>query len=274
MLRRGREILRVLRVNNSQFSGRLVVEVERKNKARLLIVLSAGLVILLILGLSVILQQPLYVTQSYLTTTYNSPYANQYWKSARFNNTLGKELAFFNFALRYQNQSIGPVLMTLEYGPEPVESIHLDSARFTFTSDGPFSFPDIGIRVATNGLTPTHVSRTDNEQKVILDYENLGFYGTGTETFDLWFGINVVTASSGMNHWVSLTVDLTGHNPQPFTVRAILFGRSQISDRGPAERPPICSRPDILMKLAQGPASDLANLKGERLPHRSGALES
>jgi hypothetical protein len=58
-------------------------------------------------------------------------------------------------------------------------------------------------------------------QKVILDYENLGFFGTGTELFDLWFGISVGTASLGVNHSVSLTVDLTGHDP-----RAILFGQS------------------------------------------------
>ena len=200
-------------------------ELEQKNKARLVIVLSASLVILLILGLSVILQQPLYVTQTNLTSTYNSPYASQYWKAARSNNTQGRELAFFNFALRYDNQSFGPVLMTLQYGPESVEPIHLDSARFTFTSDGPFSWPDIGIRVPTNGLTPTYVSRTNNLQKVVLDYENLGFYGTGTETFDLWFGISVLTASSGVNHSVSLKVDLTGHNPQ-----AILFGQSYLAE--------------------------------------------
>jgi hypothetical protein len=49
----------------------------------------------------------------------------------------------------------------------------------------------------------------------------MGFYGQGTEVFDLWFGINIVTGASNTNHSVFLTIDITGHNPH-----ALLIGQS------------------------------------------------
>jgi hypothetical protein len=191
-----------------------------KNEVRLVVVLTACLAVLLLVGLSIALQQPIYVTQSSLSATYNTPFASAYWKAARFNNSQGSELAFFNFAFRNTNQSLGPVLTTLQFGPESSQSIYLDSAKFTFTSDGPLSWPDIGVRVPTNGFTPTQILR-ENVQKVILSYQNLGFYGHGTEDFDLWFGITIVTGASSINHSVFLTVDITGHNPH-----ALLIGQS------------------------------------------------
>ena len=191
-----------------------------KNQVRLVVVLTVCLAVLLFVGLTIALQQPLYSTQASLTTTYNTPFASAYWKTARFNNSQGSELAFFNFAFRNTNQSRGPVLTTLQFGPESSQSIYLDSARFTFTSDGPLSWPDIGVRVPDNGFTPTQISRV-NVQKVILNYQNLGFYGQGTEVFDLWFGITVVTGAFSSNHSVFMTVDITGHNPH-----SLLIGQS------------------------------------------------
>jgi len=174
-----------------------------KNEVRLVIVLTVCLVILLLVGLSIALQQPLYMTQSSLTTTYNTPFANAYWMSARFNNSHGSELAFFNFAFRYTNQSAGPVLTTLQFGPEYSQSIFLDSAKFTFTSNSPLSWPDVGIRVPGNGFTPTQISRV-NSQTVVLSYQNMGIYGQGTELFDIWFGITIVTGASITDHSVFL----------------------------------------------------------------------
>ena len=137
----------------------------------------------------------------------------------------GAEMAFFNFAFRSTNQSNGPVLTTFQFGPEPSQSIYLDSAKFTFTSDSPLSWPDIGVRVSTNGFTPTQISRVDNQQTVILSYQNMGFYGQGTELFDLWFGITIVTGTTNTNHSVFLTVNLTGHNPH-----ALLIGQSYTAE--------------------------------------------
>jgi hypothetical protein len=190
-----------------------------KNDVRLVILLVVCLAVLLLVGLSIALQQPLYSAQSSLTSTYVTPFANNYWKSVRFNNSRGTELAFFNFAFRNTNQSEGPVLTTLQFGPEFSQSIYLDSAKFTFTSDS-LSWPDIGIRVPGNGFTPTQISRV-NLATVILSYQNMGFYGQGTEDFDIWFGITVVTGASNTNHSVFLTVDITGHNPH-----SLLIGQS------------------------------------------------
>jgi hypothetical protein len=200
-----------------------VIELKLKNQVRLVVVLTVFLAVLLLVGLSIALQQPLYVAQSPLSTTYNTPFANVYWMAARFNNSQGSELAFFNFAFRYTNQSQGPVLTTLQFGPESSQSIYLDSAKFTFTSD-PLSWPDIGLRVPTNGFTPTQISRV-NQQTVILSYQNMGFYGQGTELFDIWFGLNILTGATNTNHSVFLTVDLTGHNPH-----ALLIGQSYTAE--------------------------------------------
>ncbi len=182
------------------------------NEVRMVVVLTVFLAVLLLVGLSIALQQPLYSAQSSLTTSYNTPFANVYWMSARFNNSQGSEFAFFNFAFRSTNQSQGPVLTTLQFGPEYSQSIYLDSAKLTFTSDSPLSWPDIGLRVPTNGFTPTQISRV-NLQTVIMSYQNMRFYGQGTEDFDIWFGITIVTGASNTNHSVFLTVDLTGHDP-------------------------------------------------------------
>jgi len=144
--------------------------------------------------------------------------------SARFNNSQGTEMAFFNFAFRSMNQSRGPVLTTLQFGPEYSQSIYLDSAKFTFTSDSPLSWPDIGLRVPENGFTPTQISRV-NLQTVILSYQNMGFYGQGTELFDIWFGLTIVTGATNTDHSVFLTVDITGHNPH-----ALLIGQSYVAE--------------------------------------------
>jgi hypothetical protein len=194
-----------------------------KSEVRLVVLLTVCLAILLLVGLSIALQQPLYTTQSSLTTKLNTLPAN-YWMSARFNNSQGTDLAFFNFAFRYTNQSAGPVLTTFQFGPEYPQSIYLDSAKFTFTTDSPLSWPDIGIRVPGNGFTPTQISRP-NLQTVILNYQNMGFYGQGTEDFDIWFGITIVTGAFNTNHSVSLAVDLTGHNPH-----ALLIGQSYTAE--------------------------------------------
>ena len=196
-----------------------------KNQVRIVVALTISLGVLLIASLSIVLQEPLYANQSSLTTTYNTPFANAYWMSARFNNSQGAEMAFFNFAFRSTNQSNGPVLTTFQFGPEPSQSIYLDSAKFTFTSDSPLSWPDIGVRVSTNGFTPTQISRVDNQQTVVLSYQNMGFYGQGTELFDLWFGITIVTGTTNTNHSVFLTVNLTGHNPH-----ALLIGQSYTAE--------------------------------------------
>lgn len=197
----------------------LARELKLKNQVRLVVVLTACLAVLLLVGLSIALQQPLYTAQSSLTTTYNTPFANDYWIAARFNNSQGNELAFFTFALRSTNQSRGPVVMTLSFGPEYPPQIYLDSAKLTFTSTSPASWPDIGVRVPSNGFTPTQISR-ENLQTVVLGYQNMGFYGQGTSTFDIWFGINVITAASNTNQTLFLTVDLTGHTPH-----AVLIGQ-------------------------------------------------
>ena len=55
--------------------------------------------------------------------------------------------------------------------------------------------------------------------KAIISFQNLGFYGTGTETFDFWFGIDAVASNTSRS--VSLTVDVTGHSPNP-----VLIGHS------------------------------------------------
>jgi hypothetical protein len=190
--------------------------VKQKTFVRAIIVLTISLAALMFVGLSIALHRSLYSTQSSLTASYITPYANQYWKSVRFNTTQGVELAFFNFAFRWENQSNGPVLMAMQYGAESLQHINLDSAKLTFaTSDG-LSWPDISFRIPANGLTP-QLSRSDL-YKVILDYENLGFYGQGTETFDIWFGITVVSGALGTDHSLFLTVDLTGHNPDSYVI--------------------------------------------------------
>lgn len=190
-----------------------------KNEVRLVVVLTVCLAILLVAGLSIGLQQPIYVAKSFLTTSYSPSSANLYWNAARFNNSQGVEMAFFNFAFRSTNQSQGPVLTTIQFGPESTQSIYLDSVILTFDSgSSSLSWPDIGLRVPTNGFTPTQISRV-NVQKVIISYQKLGLQGQGTETFDIWFGI--ASVSSYTSPSVFLTVDVTAHNPH-----SVLIGQS------------------------------------------------
>lgn len=189
---------------------------KQKTFVRVIIVLTISLAALLSLGLSIALHSPLYSGQTSLTASYLTPYANQYWKSVRFNNSQGVEFAFFNFAFRSENQSHGPVLTTMQYGAESLQPINLDSARLTFVTGDGLSWPDISFRISTNGLIP-QMSRS-NLDKVVLDYENLGFYGQGSETFDIWFGITVVTGALGTDHSLFLTVDITGHNPNAYVI--------------------------------------------------------
>ena len=172
----------------------------------------------MVVGLSIAFQEPLYVANSPLTTSYNTPFANVYWVGARFNNSQGTELAFFNFAFRSNNQSNGPVLTTLEFGPESSQPIYLDTVKLTFDTGNTLAWPDVGLRVPGNGFTPTQISRV-NLQKVIISYENMGFFGTGTEMFDIWFGITMI--ASNTNHSLFLTVDIAGHSPNP-----VLIGHS------------------------------------------------
>ena len=53
----------------------------------------------------------------------------------------------------------------------------------------------------------------------------MGFYGRGTELFDIRFGINILTGASNTKHSVLMTVDLTGHNPH-----ALLIGQSYTAE--------------------------------------------
>ncbi len=191
-----------------------------KNQVRLVIVVTIFLAVLMVVSLSIAFQEPLYVAHSSLTTTYNTPFANVYWIGARFNNSQGNELAFFNFAFRNNNQSNGPVLTTLEFGPESSQRIYLDTVKLSFDTGNLLAWPDIGLRVPTNGFTPTQISRV-NAQKVVISYENMGFYGQGTEMFDIWFGITIVSAALDTNHSLFLTIDITGHSPNP-----VLIGHS------------------------------------------------
>jgi hypothetical protein len=189
-----------------------------KNEVRLVVVLTVCLGVLLLVGLSIALQEPLYVSQSSLSTTYNTPFANRDWKGVYFNDSQGRNLAVFYFSFRSLNQSLGPVLTTLSFGPTfSPQFVDLDSAKFTFATPSPGWWPDIGYRVPTNGLNPTQISEANG--KVTLNFQNLGFYGTGTETFDIWFGINA--AGYNTDHSVFLTVDITAHTPN-----SVLVGHS------------------------------------------------
>jgi len=185
-------------------------KLKQKNEVRLVIVAIACLALLLIVGLSVALQRPLYVSQSSLTTTYNTPFANAYWKAAYFNDSQGTERAFFNFAFRDTNDSLGPVLSTIQFGPG-LSGSYLDSAKFTFTSETPLTWPDVAFRIPINGLTPTQISRV-NTQTVVISCQSLGLGGQGTEVFDFWFGIG--NAGSYTTQSVVLTVNISGHIPQ------------------------------------------------------------
>src|SRR6266571_5908924 len=160
-------------------------ELKQKNEVRLVIVAIASLAILLIVGLSVALQRPLYVSQTSLTTTYNTPFANAYWKAAYFNDSQGTERAFFNFVFRDTNDSLGPVLSTIQFGPG-LSGSYLDSAKFTFTSETPLTWPDVAFRMPLNGLAPTEISRVDT-QTVLIHCQSLGLGGQSTEVFYLFF---------------------------------------------------------------------------------------
>ena len=195
-----------------------------KNQVRLVVILRVVLAFPLVAGLSIALQEPLYTAQSSVTTTYSTQFANAKLLSARFNDSQGTEMAFFNFVLSSKNQSEGPLLTTFQFGPETSQPLYVDSAKFTFTSDA-VSWPDIGVRVPTNGFTPTQISRVDNQQTVILSYQSMGFYGRGTELFEIRFGINILTGASNTKHSVLMTVDLTGHNPH-----ALLIGQSYTAE--------------------------------------------
>ena len=149
------------------------------------------------------------MSQSSLTTTYNTPFANQYWKAAYFNDSQGTERAFFNFAFRDTNDSLGPVLSTIQFGPG-LSGSYLDSAKFTFTSETPLTWPDVAFRMPLNAIAPTEISRVDT-RTVVISCQSLGLDGQGTEVFDLWFGIG--NAGSSTTQSVVLTVDITGHIP-------------------------------------------------------------
>ena len=176
------------------------------------------LAIILIIGMSAAMMQPLYTNQTPFTVSYKKPFAANYWKSAFFNNPQGEELAFFTFAFRSTNQSLGPVMMTASFGPNE-GTVYLDSVKLVFASSGPLYWPDIGYRVPAAGtLSATRIESVELQQ-VTISYENLGFFGQATNKFDLWFG--VVGAGSSSNRAVSLTVDLTAHDPG-----AVLIGQS------------------------------------------------
>ena len=161
------------------------------------------------MGLSIALQHPLYMSQSSLTTTYNTPFANQYRKAAYFNDSQGTERAFFNFAFRDTNDSLGPVLSTIQFGPG-LSGSYLDSAKFTFTSETPLTWPDVAFRMPLNAIAPTEISRVDT-RTVVISCQSLGLGGQGTEVFDLWFGIGNAGSSTAQS--VVLTVYITGHIP-------------------------------------------------------------
>jgi len=78
-----------------------------KNQVRLVVILRVVLAFPLVAGLSIALQEPLYTAQSSLTTTYSTQFANAKLLLARFNDSQGTEMAFFNFVLSSKNQSEG-----------------------------------------------------------------------------------------------------------------------------------------------------------------------
>src|SRR3990172_3057525 len=113
--------------------------------------------IILIVGMQAAMMEPLYTNQTYLTASYNKPFAGNYWKSARFSNPQGEELASFTFTFRWTNQSLGPVLMTASFGPNE-GAVHLDSVNLVFTSASPLYWPVIGYKVPAAGtLSATRI---------------------------------------------------------------------------------------------------------------------
>ena len=180
--------------------------------------------VLLVLGASAASGQTLYTTQGYLTPTYTRPYSAHYWNGALLNDSSGNALAFFVFAFRGTNQSQGPIGITLNWGPNvPGGStnvpVYIDSLQVTFSPDSPGDWPDVGVRASSTsgGLSPTGIFRGSDGQAVVA-FDNLGFYGTGTETVDLWFQLLGVGPSSSANHTVTLTADLAAHSPHPFLI--------------------------------------------------------
>ncbi len=192
-----------------------------ERKAYLVLVSTVLLALILIIGLSAATLQPLYNNQTSFTISYTKP--SNYWRSARFNSQQGGELAFFTFTFRTTNQSQGPVVMTVEFGPNP-GAVYLDSVKLTFTSDN-LSWPEIGFRVPDAGtLFPTEISRED-QQQVTINYQNLRFYGQGTNKLDLWFGV-VSLGPFSNDHTVILSVDLTAHVSDTILIGQSYSGRA------------------------------------------------
>lgn len=191
-----------------------------KNQIRLVVLVTAVLATIMVVSFVILLQEPLYVSHSSLSTSYNTPFANVYWKAASFNNSQGAQFAWFNFALRSTNQSTGPVLTTLEFAPNLTQPIYLDSVKLTFETSDVLSWPNVWINIPGNGFNPSQISET-TLQRVVISYDNMGIFGQSTEVVNIRFGITIVTGALNTNHSLSFTVDVTGHDPH-----AVLIGHS------------------------------------------------
>jgi hypothetical protein len=123
------------------------------SKRRILLTLASVVcvAVILVVGLSVGLRQPLYTSQGALTPTYLRPYERFSWNTGYLNDTHGKEIAEFSMMFRSDNQSLGPVLLTVSFSPNFDDSVQLDSVKLTFTSDSFGNWPDIGVRVPLQG---------------------------------------------------------------------------------------------------------------------------
>jgi hypothetical protein len=186
-------------------------------------------IIILFVGVSVVTGQVVYSSESQLIPSYTTPYSEHYWNGALFNNSNGKTLAFFVFALRSTNQSQAPIGITLSWGPNTPpgrgtssDPVYIDSLEVIFSSDNFANWPDVGVRASSTagGLSPTQVLRGTDGQ-AIISYQDLGFYGTATETVDLWFQLLGVGPSASVNHTATMTVNFMAHVPH-----SMLIGQS------------------------------------------------
>ena len=128
--------------------------------------------------------QTFYNSESQLSPSYTRPYSQHYWNGASFNDSRRKELAFFYIAVSSDNQSQGPIGMTVSFGPNvpggtSYVPLYIDSFQLTFSSVTFGSFPDVAVRSysAQGGLSPTRISGVNGQ--AVVSYHRLGFLGEG-----------------------------------------------------------------------------------------------
>lgn len=213
----GKDALRVVEATESTSGKAIKLSLSRRSglfKRRSIAIL---LVAVLVLFVAVTLATgfTVYNTHTELIASYNKPYSANYWKSASFNDSQGKELAFFTFGLRGTNQSGGPVPITLQWGPsappsQDIALVNVVSVRLTFSSDNFALWPAIGVigSQTAGGISPTHIERGSNGQEIVT-YYTPGVFGKGTNLVNIWFQLTGVGPSSNVNHTVTLTVDMT-----------------------------------------------------------------